>query len=196
MAKRAFDIIVAFAAIVVCAVPMLVIAALIKTTSPGPAVYRGERVGRYGRRFMMLKFRTMVRGADRIGGTSTGKGDPRVTRVGAVLRKYKLDELPQLINVLRGEMSLVGPRPEVAEYADLYSGEELVILSVRPGITDYSSIRFRNLANVIGSEEPDRVFAEQVLPEKNRLRVQYVKNQSFLEDLKIIARTIDAVIRK
>lgn len=194
--KRIFDVVSAATGLFVFALPMLGIAALIKVTSPGPVLYRGERVGRHGVRFQMLKFRTMVDGAERLGGTSTGRGDPRVTAIGSWLRKYKLDELPQLINVMKGEMSIVGPRPEVAEYADLYTGDELLILTVRPGITDYSSIKFRNLADVIGDDEPDRVFAEQVLPEKNRLRVEYVRRRSFLEDLRIIVQTLHAVARR
>lgn len=195
MLKRSFDVIGASLAIVLLSPLLLLIALLVGMTSQGPLIYRGRRIGLHGRAFHMYKFRTMVRDAEKLGGTSTGQGDVRITRTGRVLRKYKLDELPQFFNVLKGDMSLVGPRPEVEEYTRLYSTEEQLILSVRPGITDYSSVRFANLAEILGAEEPDRMFAERVLPVKNALRLRYVREQSFTNDLRILVRTARAVMR-
>jgi lipopolysaccharide/colanic/teichoic acid biosynthesis glycosyltransferase len=196
MLKYVFDMVVS-AAVLICVLPlMLLIAIAIRVDSRGSVLYRGERIGRYGKKFKMYKFRTMVVDAERMGGTSTGRNDPRITRLGRVLRAYKLDELPQLFNVLRGEMSLVGPRPEVEEYTRLYDEEQQVILTIRPGITDYSSIEFANLAEVIGDHEPDRVFAQTVLPVKNALRVRYVRERSFAKDLQILVRTVGAIFRR
>jgi lipopolysaccharide/colanic/teichoic acid biosynthesis glycosyltransferase len=137
----------------------------------------------------------MLVGSESLGGT-TGKNDPRVTRIGKVLRKYKLDELPQLINVLTGEMSLVGPRPELDEHTSAYQGEEKLILSVRPGITDYASVQFRDLNELVGSDDPHRVFIEKFRPEKNRLRLAYVKHQSLGEDMKILFKTLTCVLSR
>ena len=190
MVKRAFDILAASAALLLLWPLLLLIAILVKTGSPGPILYRGERTGRYGKPFHILKFRSMVVDAERLGGYSTAQNDPRVTQIGRFLRRFKLDELPQLFNVLRGEMSIVGPRPEVPAYTRLYVGEELLILTVLPGITDYSSIKFSQLDKVLGEKDADRVYEETVRPSKNALRVQYVRNQSFKTDVDIIGRTI------
>ena len=135
----------------------------------------------------------MLVGSESLGGT-TGKDDPRVTQVGRFLRKYKFDELPQLVNVLTGDMSLVGPRPELEEHTSAYQGEEKLILSVRPGITDYASVQFHNLNELVGSEDPHRVFIEEFRPEKNRLRLAYVKQQSLREDMKILVKTLARVL--
>lgn len=195
MSKRLFDFAVATIGILVLSPVFVVTAILIKLDSRGPVFYRGIRIGRYGRPFRMLKFRSMVVGADTMGGTSTGLQDPRVTRVGRSLRRYKLDELPQLFNVLSGEMSIVGPRPEVEEYTRLYSSEEMQILSVRPGITDYASIEFSNLAEALGPEDVDRVYAEKVRPIKNQLRLKYVRECSFWGDVAIIIATLRGIVR-
>lgn len=189
-AKRLFDVVSSAAALVVLSPLLLMIAAGIKLTSPGPVFYRGVRTGRYGRPFRIQKFRTMVVDAAEIGGPSTGMDDPRVTRFGAWLRRFKLDELPNLVCVLSGQMSIVGPRPEVPQYTSLYQGEEKLILSVRPGITDLSSVRFIDLASHIGAENVDAAFETRVLPVKNRLRVQYVRERSFWTDMKIIGSTL------
>ncbi len=173
---------------------LAVIAMAVKLTSAGPVFYRGVRVGRGGRRFRIFKFRTMVENAEQLGGTTTGANDSRVTDLGRFLRAHKLDELPQLINVIAGQMSLVGPRPEVPEYADAYSDEERLILSVRPGITDLSSLQFIDLQAHVGTDDPDRVFQEKVLPEKNRLRIEYVKTRSFGKDLHILWLTLMHVL--
>lgn len=132
----------------------------------------------------------MVQDAERLGGPSTGMEDPRITRLGRYLRKCKLDELPQLLNVLRGEMSIVGPRPEVPEYTRLYEGDEKLILTVLPGITDYASLQFIHLDEILGSKEPDRVYEEQVRPVKNALRVKYVKEWAFWKDIVIVGKTL------
>jgi lipopolysaccharide/colanic/teichoic acid biosynthesis glycosyltransferase len=140
----------------------------------------------------------MVPNAESLGGPSTALGDPRLTRIGATLRKYKLDELPQLLNVLKGEMSLVGPRPQVQAYTDLYSAEEKRILDVRPGLTDFASIEFIHLDSMLGSEDVDEKYAREIEPRKNELRLKYVREQSLATDLLILFRTITrlATIRK
>ncbi|MBM3776993.1 MAG: sugar transferase [Acidimicrobiia bacterium] len=194
--KRAFDLAVATALLCALGPVLLAVAAAVRVDSPGPILYRGRRTGRHGRPFDMLKFRTMVADAERLGGTTTGLDDPRVTRLGRVLRRYKLDELPQLINVVRGEMSLVGPRPEVEEYTRLYGDRERAILSVRPGITDYASLRFIDLASVVGAEDVDEVYRRSVLAQKNELRLKYVRESSFAVDLKILARTVQAMLSR
>lgn len=191
--KRFFDLLAAAVGLLLISPLLLFIGLLIKFSSPGPIFYRGLRVGKYGKPFRIWKFRSMFLGSDRLGGT-TGTDDPRVTRIGKFLRRYKLDELPQLMNVLTGEMSLVGPRPELDEHTSEYEGEEKLILSVRPGITDYASIEFRNLNELVGSEQPHQVFIERFRPHKNRLRVAYVKQQSLKEDAKILFRTLACVI--
>jgi lipopolysaccharide/colanic/teichoic acid biosynthesis glycosyltransferase len=188
--KRAFDLVAAGAGLAVLSPVLLAVAAAVRLDSRGPVLYRGVRTGRGGRPFGMYKFRTMVRDADRIGGPSTGLNDPRVTPVGRFLRRYKLDELPQLINVVRGEMSLVGPRPEVPRYTAEYQGEELLILDVKPGITDFASLEFIRLDEALGSHEPDRVYEEKVRPVKNALRVRYAREQSFRTDISILLRTL------
>jgi len=195
-AKRIFDIVVAFV-LLVLAIPFLLIAAVgVAIASPGPVFYFGERTGRHGRPFRIFKFRTMVVDAERKGGGTTALGDPRIFPFGRFLRRFKWDELPQLLNVLRGEMSLVGPRPELPLYTDRYTEKERKILSVRPGITDLSSMRFSSLDEVVGARDADRMFEEQVLPEKNRLRLHYVETQSFALDLKILCMTVWCIVRK
>src|SRR5260370_6670833 len=187
--KRIFDLFFAALGLLLLAPFFLMIAVGIKLDSRGPVFYRGVRIGRYGRPFRIFKFRTMGPDAEREGTTSTGRNDPRVTRVGRWLRPFKLDELPQLLNVVAGEMSIVGPRPEVEEHTSAYTDEEQIILSVLPVITDYASIRFFNLDELIGSDEPHQVLFERYRSEKNRLRVAYVRQRSFLGDLSIILRT-------
>jgi lipopolysaccharide/colanic/teichoic acid biosynthesis glycosyltransferase len=191
--KRSVDLLFSALGLVLISPLLLLIALVIKLDSDGPVFYRGVRTGRYGKPFRIWKFRSMLLGSESRGGT-TGKDDPRVTRIGRFLRRYKLDELPQLMNVLAGDMSLVGPRPELDEHTSAYEGEERLILSVRPGITDYASVQFRNLNELVGSEEPHRVFIEKFRPEKNRLRVAYVKQQSLREDMKILFKTLACVI--
>jgi len=194
--KRLFDVVFAAAALAGLAPVLLIVALIIKFSSPGPVLYRGVRVGLRGRRFRILKFRTMVANADRIGGSSTAEDDPRITRIGTFLRRYKLDELPQFLNVLAGDMSVVGPRPQVAWAVDLYTPEQRRLLEVRPGITDEASIRFRDEGEILrGAVDPDRAYLELIAPEKMRLGIEYVNNHSFFSDLKIIVKTALAATR-
>jgi lipopolysaccharide/colanic/teichoic acid biosynthesis glycosyltransferase len=175
----------------------VVIATIMRIQDGGPVLYRGRRVGRWGVPFEMLKFRTMVVNADRLGGPSTSGDDPRVTPIGRWLRRYKLDELPQLLNVLRGEMSFVGPRPEVQQYVDLFTAEERAILSVRPGITDWASLwNSDEGALLAGSADPERVYLEEIRPKKLRLQLAYVREQSLATDLLILGRTVAAVVSR
>lgn len=197
MLKRLFDISFSLFGLILLS-PFLLIAALfIKKEDSGSVFYRGERVGLYGKLFNIYKFRTMVPNADKIGPSSTAGDDPRLTRIGKVLKKYKLDELPQLINVLKGEMSLVGPRPQVPWAVDQYSSDEKVVLEVRPGITDYASIKFRNEGEILaGSDDPDRAYMEIIHPEKMRLAIEYVKNRTLFIDIKIVFLTIVKLFTK
>lgn len=196
VAKRTFDAVAAAAGLIVLSPVIAGIAIAIKRGSKGPLLYKGTRVGMNGEPFHMLKFRTMVVDADKIGGSSTPEDDPRITPIGKTLRKYKLDELPQLINVLKGDMSFVGPRPQVQWAVDLYSPEEREILTVRPGITDEASLKFSNEAEILkGSKDPDKDYIEKIHPEKMRLSREYVRNRSFSGDLSIIARTAGAIFK-
>lgn len=194
--KRTFDFFLSALGLLLGSPLMVVIAILIKLDSQGPVLYGGLRVGQYGRPFRMLKFRTMVVNADKRGGSSTPDDDPRITRLGGFLRKYKLDEFPQLINVLKGEMSFVGPRPQVQWAVDLYTPEERQVLTVCPGITDYASLRFPNEGEVLkGSLDPDKDYMERIHPEKMRLSLEYVRTRSLWLDIKLIGQTIIAITR-
>lgn len=193
-AKRIFDILVSALGLIVLSPVLLGVALWIKWDSAGPVFYRGTRVGKDGRLFQMLKFRSMVVRADQIGGSSTPDDDPRITKVGKFLRATKLDELPQLINVLSGEMSLVGPRPQVEWAVKLYTLEQRSVLSVPPGITDYASLNFPNEGEILkGSLDPDRDYMEKIHPHKMQLSMQYVKNRSLWLDIKIIFQTVFAI---
>lgn len=193
--KRCLDLVLSAIGLVVLGPILVVLAVWIKVGSRGPVFYRGERVGRYGRRFRIFKFRTMVTDAEKLGGASTPEDDPRVTGAGRFLRKYKLDELPQLLNVIAGDMSLVGPRPQVVWAVERYTEEEKVVLGVRPGITDYASLRFRDEGEILrGSADPDKDYFEKIHPEKMRLSLEYVRKRSVWLDCKILAKTLGAVI--
>jgi lipopolysaccharide/colanic/teichoic acid biosynthesis glycosyltransferase len=194
--KRLFDVGISLS-ILAFAWPLLILIALaVKCSSPGPVFYRGIRTGLHLKPFRILKFRTMVPEAEALGGPTTGTDDPRVTPIGRILRRSKLDELPQFLNVLWGDMSLVGPRPEVPEYTRLYQNEEQLILAMRPGVTDYASIEFADLDDRVGSSDPDAFFRQHILPKKNQLRVKYVKNWSLREDLRILMLTCRRVIQR
>ena len=192
MMKRIFDFLTSFLGLILVSPLLLIIAVLIKLDSPGPVFYRGERVGQHGKIFRIFKFRTMVENAEELGGPSTAGDDPRLTKIGKFLKKYQLDELPQLINVLKGEMSLVGPRPEVKMYVDMMTDEERkTILSVRPGMTDLASLWDFHEGEILkGSPDPEKTYMEKIRPTKIKLQLEYVKNRSFLLDLKIIFKTI------
>lgn len=192
--KRGFDIAGSIAGLLFCAPFLVFVAFLVHFDSPGGVFYRGTRTGKDRRTFQIFKFRSMVVDAERLGGGSTAKDDSRVTRVGRVLRKYKLDELPQLINVLRGDMSFVGPRPELLCYTQLYTDDEALILTIRPGITDHASLELFQLSEALGSVDADRVYEERYLPQKNALRVKYVKEQSLTGDLTIVIHTILRIV--
>jgi lipopolysaccharide/colanic/teichoic acid biosynthesis glycosyltransferase len=197
LVKRAFDLGSALGGLALLSPVLALVALWIRSDSPGPVLYRAPRVGRDGVPFRMLKFRTMRVDADQQGGSSTPDDDPRVTRAGRTLRRLKLDELPQLLNVVRGEMSLVGPRPQVRWAVDLYTAEEREVLSVRPGITDYASLHFPGEGEILrGSTDPDRDYMEKIHPEKMRLSLEYVRDRSFGLDLKLIFQTLAAVLKQ
>jgi len=194
--KRLLDVLAALAGLAVLCVPGLFVAAIIKLTSAGPVFFRQERMGRRFQSFRIYKFRTMVQDAPQKGSLVTFGADPRITPVGHFLRATKLDELPQLINVLVGDMSLVGPRPEVRKYVEMFRADYAEILTVRPGITDPASIRYRNEADILGqAEDPEKEYIEHVLPEKIRLAKEYARNSSFWLDFIIILKTIHIVGR-
>jgi len=192
MLKRLFDIIFSFLGLIIISPILIIIAILVKLSSPGTVFYRGVRIGKDGKPFKIYKFRTMVVGAEEIGGPSTSSDDPRLTKIGKFLKRFQLDELAQLINVLKGEMSLVGPRPEVKMYVDTMTKEEKDgILSVRPGMTDLASLwNFHEGEVLKGSPDPEKTYLEEIRPKKIQLQIEYVKNRSFWLDLKIIFKTI------
>lgn len=194
--KRILDIVVSAAGLIVTLPLLALIALAIALESGFPILYRAERGGYRNKSFQICKFRSMVVGADKMGGGTTAFNDSRITRVGNILRKTKLDELPQLFQVLTGKMSLIGPRPELLQYTQQYRGEEELILKVRPGITDYSSIEFVNLDEIVGSENADEMYERLVLRRKNELRVQYAQTVSLKTDLAIFFKTIAVVLQK
>lgn len=193
--KRTFDIIASGLGLIILSPLFLIVAVWIKLDSAGPVFYRQVRVGRRNVDFRLFKFRSMRVGSDKKGLITVGGHDPRVTRSGYFIRKYKLDELPQLINVFIGDMSLVGPRPEVRKYVDLYTPEQLHVLDVRPGITDAASIRYRNENELLEqADDPDRYYTEVIMPDKLRLNLDYVAHHSLLTDLRLIFRTLWSVV--
>lgn len=194
--KRFFDLIFSALGLVILSPLLGWIAWCIHREDGGPVFYRGERIGKGGEPFRIFKFRTMVVNAEKLGGSSTADDDPRITRVGRKLRKYKLDELPQLFNVFLGEMSLVGPRPEVKYYTDMFTREEKAIFSVRPGITDWASIWNPDEGSLLaGAADPDQAYLELIRPTKLKLQLSYARDHSLLTDLKIILLTLLAIIR-
>ena len=196
MLKRLFDIIVCFISLPFLLPFFIIFVIIIKLSSPGPVFYRGLRTGLHGRTFRIFKFRTMVINAEKIGGGTTALNDFRIFKFGKFLRRYKLDEIPQIINVIKGDMSIVGPRPELPQYTNQFKGEELLILSVRPGMTDYSSVKYFSLQEIVGSKNADQVFEENILQQKNKLRIKYVKEQNFLQDIKLIFQSFICIFRR
>jgi lipopolysaccharide/colanic/teichoic acid biosynthesis glycosyltransferase len=191
MTKRVFDVIFALAGLLLLSPLLLLAALLIKRDSPGPIFFKQERMGKGFQPFLIYKFRTMVSDASHRGGLITFGLDPRVTRVGRLLRRTKIDELPQLINVLRGEMSFVGPRPEVRPYVELFCADYEEILRVLPGITDLASLKYRHEAEVLGYvENPEEEYIKRVLPEKIKLAKEYVRRSSFFFDITLILKTL------
>ena len=190
--KRIFDIVISFIGLLILSPILLVIALLIKLESRGPVFYRGERVGKDGKIFRIYKFRSMIVDADKVGGSTTSGKDQRVTGVGKVVRKYKLDELSQLINVLFGDMSMVWPRPQVQWAVDTYNEDERRILQLRPGITDWASIKFHNEGEIIansGMADPDEAYMKLIHSEKTRLQLRYLKEHNIWIDIQIIFQT-------
>ena len=194
MGKRLFDAIASLLALAVLSPFFLVIAALIKLDSPGPVFFRQQRLGQGARPFMIYKFRTMQAGAPARGPRITVHADPRVTRLGRVLRRFDLDELPTLLNVLRGDMSFVGPRPELPEYLPYYTEAQKQVFTVRPGLTDPGTLAFRNEAALLDGEHAEDVYTREILPRKLECNLEYIRNRSLLADAAIIARTLAAVV--
>ena len=194
--KRILDVLISGIALLILWPFYLLVAMLIALEDGFPVFYRAERGGYHGRSFRICKFRTMVKNADQIGGGTTSLHDPRITKIGNLLRKTKMDELPQLGQVLIGKMSLVGPRPELMQYVEQYQGDELDILQVRPGITDFSSVEFINLDEIVGEENADEMYEKYVLKKKNALRIKYAHTVSLKTDIYIFLLTIWAVLNK
>jgi lipopolysaccharide/colanic/teichoic acid biosynthesis glycosyltransferase len=195
--KRGFDVVAGVGVLIVTAVPMLIISIIIATESPGGVFYRQERITAYGKIFKIHKFRTMVANADQIGSTVTVSGDNRITPTGAFLRKYRLDELPQVFDVLSGNMSFVGTRPEARKYVKKYKPVYYATLLLPAGITSETSIRYKDEAQLLdGAKDVDRVYIDEVLPEKMKFNLQFIKNFSFLGDIKTMLRTCLAVLGK
>lgn len=194
--KRLLDILISGIGIIVLS-PLLLIISVLQIIETGfPIFYRADRGGYKNKSFKILKFRSMVVNADKIGGGTTALNDPRITKLGNILRKTKLDEIPQLFQVFTGKMSLIGPRPELLKYTDQYVGEEKKILMVRPGITDYSSVEFINLDEIVGQENADEMYEKYVLKKKNQLRIKYAESVSLKTDCYILFKTLYKVIEK
>jgi lipopolysaccharide/colanic/teichoic acid biosynthesis glycosyltransferase len=197
MAKRIFDVCVAAVAIALLSPFLLLIALAVRSSSPGPVLYRQERIGLHGRPFRILKFRSMVRDADRMASNVSATSDPRITRVGAFLRRYYLDELPQLFNVLKGDMSLVGPRPETPEFVALYAPEERQVLMVRPGIAGPSTLAFMDEADLLDQvADPEAYYVVTVMHERVRLDREYLDRRSFVYDIRLLLTQCIAILRK
>ena len=194
--KRGFDFFVSFFSLLFLSVFFVIISIIIRLDSTGPAFYRQTRVGKDGKHFKIIKFRTMVVGADTIGRLITVGSDARITRAGKFLRDTKIDELPQIINVLKGDMSFVGPRPEVPKYVDLYSKSQRQILLVRPGVTDFASIKYSKESELLAlSDDPEKTYIEDVMPAKLKDNMQYLSNISVVNDLRIIFATLLKILK-
>lgn len=195
MLKRVFDVLAGLFFLAITAPLLCLIALIVKADSKGPVFYRQERTGRYGKIFRIFKFRTMHPDSDRKGLLTVGGRDPRITRAGYLLRRYKLDELPQFINVLNGDMSIVGPRPEVKRYTDLYSETQRQVLEVRPGITDYASLQYFDENELLAkAADPEEVYVKEVMPAKLELNLKYIREAGLRTDLRIIFQTAARII--
>ena len=195
--KRLFDILLSGLGLVIISPLLLIVAIWIELDSPGPIFYRQVRVGRYNKDFRIFKFRSMRIGSDKGSLVTIGGRDPRITRSGYFIRKFKIDELPQLINVLVGDMSLVGPRPEVRHYVNYWTEEQMHVLDVRPGITDPASIKFRNENELLAqAEDPEKYYIEVIMQEKIKLYLDYVKKNSLWYDIKLIFQTFWVIIKE
>ncbi|MCI5912356.1 MAG: sugar transferase [Prevotella sp.] len=193
---RIFDILLATLGLVILSPLLIFVYVAIVLESRGGGFYRQERTGRYGKPFRLIKFRSMYVNADKHGLITVGGHDNRITRVGYYIRKYKIDELPQLINVVKGDMSIVGPRPEVKKYTDLYTEEQRKILDIRPGITDYASIKYVDENEILGtSDNPERTYIEHIMPDKIKLNMIYISQNGIKEYFKIIFLTLTNIAR-
>ncbi len=192
--KNIFDFVFGVIGFIILLPFLMIIGILIRIMSPGSVMFEQERIGKDGKPFKILKFRTMVENAEELGPQITIGKDMRVTKIGEFLRKYKIDEFPQIINIINGEMSFVGPRPEVKKYVDLYTPEQRKVLSIKPGVTDLASIKFKNENEILAqSQNPERTYTEVIMPEKLRINLDYVENASLLYDVKLIFNTIKSV---
>ncbi len=192
--KNIFDFIFGLIGLIILSPIILIISIIVKMTSDGPVFFLQKRVGLNGKPFSIFKFRTMVDNAENEGLKITTDSDERITKVGSFLRKFKLDELPQIFNILNGDMSFVGPRPEVPKYVSLYTLEQRRVLTVKPGVTDLASIIFKNENELLGqSEDPERTYIEKIMPEKLRINLEYVENISLFNDIRLIFKTIKEV---
>lgn len=196
MFKRLFDFIVALIGLIFLFPLFILVAILIRIDSKGAVFYRQLRVGRYSKDFRIFKFRTMVLNADKNGLLTIGGRDPRVTKIGYYLRKSKLDELPQLINVVLGDMSFVGPRPEVRFYVELYTEEQKKVLNFRPGVTDLASIEYRNENELLREQEdPNKFYTDVIMPKKLKINIDYLKNRNLLKDFMVVLKTFQVIVK-
>lgn len=194
MLKRSFDIFFSFFGLIILSPLFLLIFVMVKTDSKGSVIYKQTRVGKNGKDFAVLKFRSMKQDSDSKGLLTVGGKDPRITKTGYFIRKYKLDELPQLINVLKGDMSFVGPRPEVRKYVLLYDEVQKKVLDVNPGITDVASIKYRNENEMLeGSDDPESFYIKEIMPVKLKMNLEYINDRSFFKDIKVILNTLKTV---
>lgn len=197
MLKRTFDIVCSAAGIIVLSPVLLLLWICVKAESKGPAIFMQLRVGKNNKDFKLFKFRSMYMNAESKGQLTVGMRDPRITHTGYYLRKFKLDELPQLFNVLKGDMSLVGPRPEVRKYVNYYSAQQMHVLTVRPGITDYASIRFFNENELLDkAENPEQYYINYIMPEKLRLNLEYLNQKGVFKDIALIVKTLLKIISR
>jgi len=195
MIKRTFDILFSFIGFIILSPVFLLIAVFIKVDNNGPVFYKQIRVGKNNKDFLLYKFRTMNVGSDKKGLLTVGNKDSRITKTGYLLRKYKLDELPQLINVFKGEMSFVGPRPEVRKYVALYDEEQKKVLKSKPGITDVASIEYRNENELLEKKSnPEEFYLKEVMPDKLRMNIMYINDRSFFKDIKVILKTFKSIL--
>lgn len=189
--KRAFDIVASFCGIIIISIILIIVSIAIKLDSKGPILFLQKRVGKNGEPFYIYKFRTMITDAEKFGKQITVGRDSRITKIGTFLRAYKIDELPQLFNVFKGDMSLVGPRPEVPRYVELYSEEERHVLDVRPGITDLASLRYKDENDILGKvENPEEYYINIIMKDKLKLNLEYVKKNNIIFDISLIIKTI------
>lgn len=193
--KRLFDIVVSLVALIILSPLVIILALIVRFTSPGPIFYMASRVGLQGRPFKLFKFRSMVINADKMGPGITTSGDRRITPIGKILRRTKLDELPQLLNVLRGDMSIVGPRPEDARYVARYTPDQRKVLEVRPGITSLASVKYRNEEAMLRGKDWETTYVNEIMPAKLAIDMEYVREATVVRDVEIMARTFLALFR-